>query len=940
MRLLAFRAPLFGRRSSAIALAATAIAAAACAIALFPRALPIVALDQRLTRELALQRADSFTRAHQIAPGRTRTAVLFAARDSLLTFIDLAGGGKDSLDALVRGRDVAPYTWSVRAFAPRDVHESHVELSPDGRIIGFSRTFAEADVRPAVDADSGRRLAEHVLADWMAEPVTDTTRWRLAASSYETRKASGRVDRTYTYERADRRVAGAPIRMDVVIAGDTPSAVRPYVDVPQSFQRRYGEMRSTNDLLALVATIGIFALVIGAALTARFYARARSLRWRPALIAGGVIGSALLAAGLNELPGSWYGYDTAMSPVVFSAGVAGAAIAMGIGMALVLALTLVAAEAAARHAFPEHLDWWKLWRYRGTREVAGRVAGAYVVVSVSFAYVAAFYVVTRNVFGWWVPAELLDDPNLIASPMPWLSGIAMSLQAGVWEEALFRALPLSLLALWAARRPHRGWWMAAGVIVTAVVFGLAHSNYPSWPAYSRPVEIFLDACFWAVLFLQFGLIVSVLAHFLYDAVLFGIFATSGTATEYRVTAVIILLALLAPALAVAWKWIAQRGFTSAPVDARFAAWTPMPETEAAEAEPAPMPGALTQTARRAALVAGAIAAVVALGLPEPPVLGPRFTASRSRVLATADSALHVYAADAGGFARLATTAFDTLPEWRRFLREQHAEQLAAPLAETFHPPAWWVVRYVHTGGTAADRAEEWRVRVRPDGRWLDLRHILPDSARRDSVDATEARRLAAGALVHAGILRTESDASTLKEAKFDESKRPARRDVTITYTDTSVTLPGGAAARVWVTLAGNEPLVARRGVELPEEFLRRDRDRQSARLAIAALFAALLIAGIVGGAVFVTRRRAAFIHDGVLGRRTTFIALGTFSALSVAASLNTLPETLAQYDTETTWGNFVATTAVQSLFAVLLPLITLGLWQVTGALRQIGRAHV
>jgi hypothetical protein len=44
-----------------------------------------------------------------------------------------------------------------------------------------------------------------------------------------------------------------------------------------------------------------------------------------------------------------------------------------------------------------------------------------------FAHVALFYIFTRNVFGWWVPSEMLDDPNLIASPLRWISGMGISL---------------------------------------------------------------------------------------------------------------------------------------------------------------------------------------------------------------------------------------------------------------------------------------------------------------------------------------------------------------------------------------------------------------------------------------------------------------------------------------------------------------------------------
>src|SRR5882672_8436307 len=147
----------------AVVVAAVAVAAAGVAAWLFPRAMPIIALEQSLTRDVALSRADSFFRAHQIAPSGARTAVRFDGSDSLRTFVELAGGGHDSLNALVRGRDVAPFVWTVRAFAPNNPREAHVDFAPDGRIIGFEHKLAESDKRPAISADSGRHLAELTL---------------------------------------------------------------------------------------------------------------------------------------------------------------------------------------------------------------------------------------------------------------------------------------------------------------------------------------------------------------------------------------------------------------------------------------------------------------------------------------------------------------------------------------------------------------------------------------------------------------------------------------------------------------------------------------------------------------------------------------------------------------------------------------------------------
>lgn len=908
-----------------LALASIGLGCVAVAWWLLPRALPTLALDQRMTRPLALQRADSFFRAHALAPQATRTAVRFQTNDSLLTFIELGGGGKDTLDVLVRTGDAPLFVWTVRAFAPGEPREATVHFAPDGRVIGFRRVLPDAEERPSVTEDSARTLAQTVLATWIDERPE---RWRIVATSYETRAASGRLDRTVTFERTDRRIGDAPIRLRVVIAGDTPAEVRVHVVIPQTFTRRYGEMRSANGMLELLAALGTLAIAAFGAITLRRFVPRSALRWRPAMVIGGVIGVLMTGTVLNTLPTSWYDYDTAMSPAVFQAGLIAIAVFAGAATFLLVALTLVAAEALTRHAFPLHLDWWQLWRERGTREVAASVGGGYVVAAFAFAYVAVFYVVSRELFGWWVPSALLDDPNQIATPLPWLAGMAASLQAAVWEEALFRALPLSALALWVGDRSTRRWWMAAGVVMTALIFGFAHAGYPSWPPYSRGVEIFLDACLWAVLFLRFGLLVTVLAHFAYNLVLFGLFAAAGSALPYRVTAVVTLLALLAPALAVAVRWMRQGGFVPLSPTARFAAWrsTPAAPREVVPVEVTAPPRAARGAWVAAGLVIAAVLFSVAVRAPRP--LGAEFTADRARSIAVADSALRARKVSPEQWTRLATTATDPQGAWRRFLQRHGATERAAELARTYAVSAWWIVRYVHTQETLAERAEEWRVRVFPDGRLLDVRHVLPENAPGVSLAPDEARRVAAAVLLENGV-----DTSVLVESQFDEVVRPQRRDVTITYTDTTVDLPAGARARVWVTLAGDEPVTVRRGIELPEAVLRDDRRREQGRLAVvgATVLVALVLVSVA--AVRMVRRQPAVMHDRI-ERRTVLALLLLLAALQLASGLLALPEVLAGYDTSVPWSRFRNQVMLGLVMSLLGVFVLAALWLGTNALRR------
>jgi hypothetical protein len=915
-------------RLKVLAVAAVGVAAATIAILIFPRAFPVIGLENRMTQRTALAAADSFFAAHSLADSATRRAVQFGADREALTFVDLAAGGPDTVNALVRGTDVTLFDWSVRAFEPGRVHEASVSFATDGRVVGFKRTLSDTVARPDVGADSAGALARHVLTTWLGEPAE---RWKVAATSFVTKKPSERVDRTVTFERTDKKVASAPLRLDVIVGGDIPTSARPYVHVPEDFNRRYAEMRSANDLLAIFATIGALMLFGLGVWTIRRFSHHGLLRWRPSLIAGGVIGALLTVAGFNSLAAGWYVYDTAMPAPIFQAVLIFGAIAAGVFGALLTGLTLVAAEAATRTAFPHHLDWWKLWKNRGTREVAAEVGGGYVVAAIAFAYVASFYMLTRGLLGWWVPSEVMDDPNQIATAAPWITGLAASLQAGVWEEALFRALPLSLLSLWVGTRPHRDRWMNAGIIATALVFGFAHANYPSWPPYSRGVEIFIDACFWGVLFVRFGLLVTVLAHFVYDLVLFSMFTATGTAFEYRLAAGIAFVILLLPALVVLWRLIRQRGFAPLSADARFGAWLKEPLAAPMAAPPPQVAiGELSSRSRQLAFIALGGAVVLALIVPGRDLLGPDFTASRDRVGAVADSMLAAKGTSPAQWKRLMTTANDTQLALRRFLRENKLDSLAVPLAKSYATPAWWVARYVNTTGSVAERAEEWRVRVYPDGKPFDVRHVVSDSAPGDSLAADSVRRIASRAAADAGV-----DLSRYRESDFEETPRPRRRDTQVTWTDTTLKLPAGANGRVWVSLAGGEPLAVRRGVQLPETFVRSAREKDTRTMALTGLLAVILLGALVSGLVYAGRSRPALVHDEVVSGNVKWIWIGIVALAVLAGTGNDFRDTLFGYDTSSPWLNHLTTLAVTGMITpVAAAAVLAGIWALMEMLRR------
>jgi hypothetical protein len=843
-----------------IAYVVAAAAALAAAAWLFPAAIPIVNLDVTTSRSEAIARARTLAQRLSLAPAGARVAARFGHDATTQNYVELEGGGKRAFAELTRGDRYSPYWWEVRLFTLGAIDETTVKLAPDGRPLGFTRRVPENYVhdatRKALDAGAARRLAE---AQATQDFGIDLRAYRFLESSQQT-QLSGRVDHTFTYERPEP-LGEARIRLLLGVAGDELVAVAPFVHVPESFGRRYEELRSANDLIANLATLSAAVLygIGGCVLGVLWLARRHWLLWRPAVVAGLAVGALLAAASLASASTAWFGTDTTETATTFWSKHAGVAVLIAVAGGLGYALVFMAAESLARRAFAHQPQLWKLWTREAapTAEVAGRTLGGYLFVPLELALVAAFYYATNRWLGWWQPSEVLTDPNILGSTVPALSPIALSLQAGFMEECVFRAIPLSLGALIGARFGRRTLGIAIAVIVQALVFGGAHANYPGFPAYSRPVELVVPSIVWALIFLRFGLLPTILLHATFDLSLFSIPLFLVDAPGARAQQALVVAAALVPlAVVLARRWQAG-AWHRLPDRLRNGAWSPLAHAaEGAAAAAVPLTiGRASQAFQRVLPVAG-VAGILAWAFFAPFRADvPPLAISRADAIARADAAVAAQGATLGPdwhrYAMVKLASED--PQqwlWHRFVWREAGPEAYRRLVGTILAPPVWQVRYATFAGDVETRAEEWRVSVAGDGTVRTVTHALPEARPGAKLSREAALALAQKAL----RVRFDVDAAPLALVSADEAQRPARTDWSFVFGDPRIVVGKGGEARYVVAVTGDEVAGAGRFVYVPETWTRAERETDN-RLQVVALAGvvvffgaalAALVAGIVG----------------------------------------------------------------------------------------------
>ena len=488
-------------------------------------------------------------------------------------------------------------------------------------------------------------------------------------TSHELRPG-GHTDHTLVYERPDIQIGDGHYRLRLTVAGGRFTELTHFVKIPEAFSRRYQEMRSANNGIATGSffAIAILYMVGGCVVGLFFLMRERWVVWKTAVKWALLVASLQALVVLNQWPLLWMGYDTAISSSTFALQQIASALGQLVVMGALLALSFIAAESLTRRAFPEHIQLWKSWsgEVAATRAMLGRTVAGFLLIGIFFAYDVWLYAFANSTLGWWTPSDALFEPNVLANYFPWLTSIAVSLQAGFWEECLFRAVPIAGAALLGRRFGKRWLWIAGAMVLQAVIFGAGHATYATQPAYARLVELIIPALGFGGLYLVFGLVPAIVLHFAFDVVWFALPLFAANTPGIWIDRGLVILLTLVPLWVVlrarwksgAWGEIAASAFN--------AAWLPPPAPERPAPAPVTSSGGIAPKIRVifAGLgVAGVIlwAVVANIGMEAPP-----FTSG--------DHQARVAARE-----MLADRDIELPPEWRELEQHQRADGARDPV---------------------------------------------------------------------------------------------------------------------------------------------------------------------------------------------------------------------------------------------------------------------
>ena len=214
---------------------------------------------------------------------------------------------------------------------------------------------------------------------------------------------------------------------------------------------------------------------------------------------------------LNNLQRVFMAYPTSVALSSFF----GLVITKWLGSTSILVLGFImpgiAGESLCSEVFPENKSSSLLSYIKSSffnRDLTRAVLLGYLIWMIMLGLQAVIFYNGQKFLGVW--REWRTMTYFSSAYIPLLSAFVIGFTASFNEEVIFRLFGISL-----TKKYLRNSFLA--ILVTSVIWGMGHTLYAIFPVWFRIIEVGLIGIFYGFIFIRFGLMPLIVAHYLFDA---------------------------------------------------------------------------------------------------------------------------------------------------------------------------------------------------------------------------------------------------------------------------------------------------------------------------------------------------------------------------------------------------------------------------------------
>ncbi|MBI4533846.1 MAG: CPBP family intramembrane metalloprotease, partial [Candidatus Melainabacteria bacterium] len=466
---------------------------------------PSASIDLTISPKEILSQSKKWAQRLGYKQPYTVQSTIFSFDNEAKTFLEYELGLTEANKLM---KDQVPvWYWSTRLCRPLSPEEFAIEISPQGRLVSFEHSLENDRTLPGMAHEEARKLALDFLQQKAGLVLKE---YKLVEDGSVSQ--SHRTDHYFTWEDSSVQFKGAKLRVYAYIAGNMLTKFNYFLYVPETWLRKFSQLRSYNAALEEVASIFYVAFN-----TATFFAfiwafTSGRLRWRFALVVSGLVAIMDLAESLNSLPNAIHNYDTTMSYRAYLVDVYVGAVWGSLSQWLRTFILVGAAESLYRVAHPTKIALEQIASKVGLRSrqlITGLIAG-HAMFGIHLGWVVLYYLYGRNL-GVWSPLEVRTTEGL-SSVVPFYSSMYVGATAAIFEELTYRVLGLTIF-----QRLFKHFWLAN--LLQATAWAFMHSNYPQEPPWARGVELTVVGVFYGGVIKRYGLVPCIISHYVFDTFL-------------------------------------------------------------------------------------------------------------------------------------------------------------------------------------------------------------------------------------------------------------------------------------------------------------------------------------------------------------------------------------------------------------------------------------
>ncbi len=467
-----------------------------------------------VNKQSALTVSDKYLKARGVDTKKYVKSITFGSDAGFNRYFQHAAGLKAE-EVFIVQHDYDLFYWRVRLFKELQKEEFLVYISPrSGRVIKFTHLIE--DLEPRVDL--GKDIAKQKAASFLESNFgIDLEKYDFHEE--KVKRYEKRIEYIFSWEKKNIYIpwkegqCGAKLLTEVTVSGDE---VREFyknkLELPEKFIR-YAQ----NQFILGEYFYGIFFLIFLGLLgwsVSIVLKRKNDLSTRLAkkwfYYVSGFLIIVNIADIFNNLQSVFMFYQTSASLSSFF-GLVITKWIFSIGfLALGFIMPGLAGESLRSEVFPKDKFSSFLYYIKSSffnRGLTRAVLLGYLVWVIMLGLQAVIFYNGQKFLGVWREFNSLTDFS--SAYIPLLSAFVIGVTASLSEEITFRLFGISL-----AKKYLRNSILA--IIVISVIWGMGHTLYAIFPVWFRIIEVSLLGIFYGFIFMRFGLIPLIVAHYLFD----------------------------------------------------------------------------------------------------------------------------------------------------------------------------------------------------------------------------------------------------------------------------------------------------------------------------------------------------------------------------------------------------------------------------------------